>query len=296
MLVQYFFTSHSSTETWYNQEWFIALMSALVGAFAALMAQAAASLLKNHRFKRQVARNLSVEIHKSTLLCKKLIPDVRSTLAAFQRATATNPPSSHPSLISTGTHASTIYYETYPHQLQLLPKALQDRLYLFYEIDIKNLVVGGRIIQELFEKFYLGSATVSAQDIIHRLREYIKNIEELIRTGDELIGALLPICAEHANLVEGREEEHFRNKNRVRSHLNKRAVGEEVRVTDLAKALEIDDVSASLWLAGDRRFTNTGSGKYKRMPRFWKVKKRLNFLCIPFMIRLNSLLGRNPDR
>lgn len=259
-------------ESWYDTKWFIALLASFFGASATIVIQSITTMIGDRKYRKQIARDLLTEIQINVRKNQTLKPSVTSTLKTFKSLVETGDFISHPSIIVTGTETSKIFFEKYLDRLYLLPSRLQSAIHIFYQVHVRNFENSIRITQESFRSFYSSSKLVSEHDVVVHLQSCIDNIDALVELGFDLMGELLLLSGENRNIVTGNEKKHLSELGKIKNYLKTLDNGTEVIISDLTKLLSVDPIILSMSLAKNRHFLKISSGKFKKMPKLWRVR------------------------
>lgn len=177
---------------WQQSQWAIAFISSVVTISLTLIVQGVAGYFKKRRSKKEMARNLSVEIltnKENNFRYLKSLKKIRDTFQIIKKLDGGGF-SGYPSFIATGKESTTIFFDVYKEQLNLFDIKLMIDIYGFYKHHLSSVELGAKKLQASFEKFYSNNPMVGHNDVVVALDEHISNVEVLHKSGEEVIATL----------------------------------------------------------------------------------------------------------
>lgn len=234
--------TESPIEFWYRSQWVIALASSIATILLTLTAQGVVNYFRRRKARREMARNLSIEILTNDHNNFRYLKSIREVRDTFQTIRKLNSGefSNYPNLVATGKESTTRFFDYYRNQLNLFEIKLMIDIYGFYEHHLSSVGSGAKKLQIAFEKFYSCNPMVSHSDILAALDEHISNIEVLHKSGEELLATL---TFSDKKLREISKEKEFIIKEalkKVRSHIVSLKPGDILKIDDLVNIIEVD--------------------------------------------------------
>lgn len=249
-------------ELWYEKKWIITIFGVIVGALIGGIIQLISGVIKKSKLKKEITRNLSVEVYTNRSNNFKALPKIQEVLESFKLAIDNHYQSGHPSVVFTGIETTRKFFDLYCPYLSLFNKYFFVRIYSFYQHCLPCVEAGAKRAENQFKRFYKSDSMISAKDVISNMNEYITNIQMLIKQADEITAELILVNKELGEISRDEKTKHQEKNKKIDGYLNTLKVGTKFDIDSLTNELKIIPVEIILRILKNKSIKRINVGEY----------------------------------
>jgi hypothetical protein len=252
-------------ELWYEKRWIISILSVILGALIGGIIQLVSGCIEKMKLKREITRNLFVEIYTNQSNNRKALPKIKQVLSSFKLTIENDYRYGRPSIVSTGIETTKRFFDLYCSYLILFDKYFFVRIYSFYQHYLPCVKAGAKRAESQFIKFYKKDPMISADDIINTLNEYIANIQILIKSADELLVEMINANKGLREVSQDNRNNYEKANQKINKYLDELEVGKIFDIDELVNEIKVHSVTAIIRILQNKSIRRIDLGKYEKI-------------------------------